>query len=250
MTEAAQQQASAGTTEQANAGASPPSGQAAAPPAASDGPVRPEGVPDSLWDAASGFKVGDAVKQLSELQAFKASYDSRAAAVPEKADAYELKLPPDFKAPDGVDFKLNPDDPMVAVGRQIAHAAKLDQAGFEQIVGIYAQAQIAQEKQFAEIIAREMQALGPKHADRVSAVNTFLTAALGAEDASFLAPVLQHKRGVEAIERLMRRATSGEAPGFSQGGRTSNPQALSAEEYERMTPAQKLVHARKASAAR
>jgi hypothetical protein len=41
--------------------------------------------------------------------------------VPTEPTGYELQLPKDFVLPQGVEFTLNPNDPMLAEARKIAH---------------------------------------------------------------------------------------------------------------------------------
>ena len=180
---------------------------------------RPAHVPEALWDAASGFKIDDAVKQLTELQAFKAQIDSKNAAVPEKPDGYALKLPADLKLPDGVEFKLDETDPMFAFGRQIAHQMGADQAAFEGMVGAYAQMKAQEAAQIETLVAKQREALGPKAAERVGAINTFLSAKLGPAAADVFAGPLNTKVGVEMLEGLMRLASTQGGGTYSSVGR-------------------------------
>jgi len=214
------------------AGASPP-----------DRPQRPDWLAEQFWDAEKGeIKGADLKAYLDDLAAFKAAEDSRRAAVPEKPDAYELKLPADWKAPDGFDFQLDANDPMVNFGRQIAHQLGLDQAGFERLVGEYAKHQIAELQNIEALKGKQLEALGPKGADRVAAVKNFLTAKLGPEVMPFFEHLLQFAPAVEGLERLIRTVTSG-GPGFTQAGR-EKAGAGQIEGWDRMTPAQKFMAAR------
>ena len=186
---------------------------------------RPAHVPEALWDAAAGsFKIDDAVKQLGELQAFKAAQDGKLAAVPEKPDGYEVKLPADFKLDGDVTAQVDPNHPMVALGRQVAHALKLDQPAFETLVAMHTQHELAQQQAIAGLVEKQMEALGPKAADRTAAVKNFLTAKYGERATALLGTQLQLKEGVELLERMMRDASSGGMPSFSQRGRDGAPE--------------------------
>jgi hypothetical protein len=211
---------------------------------------RPAHVPEALWDATAGsFKVDDAVKQLGELQAFKAAQDGKLASVPEKPDGYEVKLPADFKLDGDVEVQIDPNHPMVALGREVAHALKLDQPAFETLVAMHTKHEMAQQQAIAGLVEKQMEALGPKAADRTAAVKNFLTAKYGERATALLGTQLQLKEGVELLERIMRDASSGGMPGYSQTGRTGlAASAISEEDYGRMSPAERLVAARKASA--
>lgn len=210
--------------------------------------ARPDWLPEQFWDADGGaIKGADLQTHINELNAFKAEQDSKLAAVPEKPDGYELKLPADLKFADGEGFEIDPNDPMAAFGREIAHMMGADQSAFEQIVGRYAQMQIAQAKEIQALQAAQMEALGPKAAERQGAVKTFLAAKLGPDALAIFEPVLMLKTGVESMERLMRVASSGGMAGFSQGGRDGGKVAPSEDEYAAMSPAERLVAARKAA---
>lgn len=225
MTEASQQNVQQQTpTSGGNGGSAPASSQQSgngAAPAAGSEHVRPEHVPEALWDSASGFKIDDAVRQLTELQAFKAGEDSRKAAVPATADAYKLALSKEFKAPEGVTFDLDESDPMFAFGRQVAHAMGADQAGFENLVGMYATMRAKEAKEIDGLVAKQMEVLGPKAQERVDAIKTFLSAKLGPDAPIIFGGQLQLAKGVEHLERLMRLTTSGGVPGYSQSGRAA-----------------------------
>jgi hypothetical protein len=67
--------------------------------------ARPEGIPDSYWDAEKNtLKVDPAalakdLKERDELKTFKAAEDVKALSRPQKAEDYKLELPADFKPP-------------------------------------------------------------------------------------------------------------------------------------------------------
>lgn len=209
---------------------------------------RPDWLGEQYWDGEKReIKGADLKKAFDDLTAFKASEESRRAAVPEKADGYELKLPADFKLGEGEAFELDQNDPMFAFGREVAHKARLDQAGFEGLVGMYAQMRVAEAKELNAAIEKQREALGAKGRERVEAANTFLTAKLGKDAGAIFEHVLMTKTGVEAVEKLMRLASGGGAPGYSGAGRDAGQTGPSEEEYAAMTPAQRLVAARKSA---
>ncbi len=163
--------------------------------------------------------------------------------MPEKPDGYELKLPADLTFGDGEGFELNPDDPMVAFGREVAHAAGLDQSGFEKLVGMYAQREVASAKEREAAIAAQLEALGPKAAERKSAVETFLAAKLGKDAPTLFGSVTmfqgRHRKHREADAPRLRWRWR-----FSQQGREGGQRRPTEEEYAAMSPAERLVAAR------
>lgn len=218
----------------------------AAPAAA---PQRPDGIDDQFWDDKTGVKYAELKTHLDELRTVKAAADAKAAAVPEKPDAYELKLPADLTFGEGESFELNPDDPMVAFGREVAHELGADQAAFERIVGKFAQREVATAKELQGLITKQIEALGPKGGERQAAAKNFLTARLGADAAVIFEPVLNLKVGVEKLEGLMKIASGGGGPSLTQTGREGGQESgPTEEEYAAMSPAERLVAARQSRA--
>lgn len=237
---------SGGASSQPNAQPNPGS---EAPSGAGNKPERPDWLAEQFWDAEAGqIKGTDLKAHLDELAAFKASEDSRRAAAPEKPDGYALQLPKDLQLPEGVTFEFDENDPMVGLGRQIAHAFGLDQAGFENLMlKPFIEARIAEIKATAEretaAVEAQNKALGPKAEERRGAVETWLAAKVGPEFADVFKHLLPVAKAVEGFERIMRLSSSGGMPGFTQTGR-SGGNGLSEEEYQRLPPAERLVYAR------
>uniref|UniRef100_A0A9E7ZVK0 Uncharacterized protein n=1 Tax=Bosea sp. NBC_00436 TaxID=2969620 RepID=A0A9E7ZVK0_9HYPH len=225
--------------------------QPEAPLAASPSADRPDWLPEQFWDAdGKAIKGADLKAQFDELTAFKAGEESKRAAAPEKPELYELKLPEGFDLGEGFTFQPDPADPMFSFGREVAHSMGLDQAGFETLmVAPFAKMQAAQAKANAEIIKANLEALGPKAAERQKAVETWLGAKLGADAAALIAStqLLNTKPGIEVFERIHRIASGGGAPGFTQTGRDGGKAAPTEDEYAAMSPAERLVAARKSA---
>jgi len=229
-------------------GAGEGGGQQAAgsePPAEPAAPQRPDGIPDAFWDDKEGVKFNDLAAHLSTLESVKAEIDGKAAAVPESPDKYEAKLPDDFELPEGVEWQVDPDDPLLAVARKSAHELGIDQGGFERMVGAYAEMKLAETKEIEAAIARQKEALGPKATERVEAARNFITAAAGPDAVEFFNGMLQLKGGVEAVEKIMRRAANGGVPGFNGSGREGG-EGISDEEWAKMTPTSRMLTGMKA----
>lgn len=228
----------------------------AEPGAGGNKPERPDWLSEQFWDPEAGqIKGSDLKAHLDELAAFKAGEDSRRAAAPENADGYQLQLPKDLELPEGVTFEFDENDPMVGLGRQIAHAVGLDQAGFENLMlKPFIESRVAQvnaeNARIAELTEANNKALGPKADDRRAAVENWISAKLGVEFLDVFKHILPVAKAVEGFERVMRNSSSGGMPGFSQSGRDGGGAALSEEEYQKLSPAERLVHARQAQSGR
>ncbi|PVE25427.1 hypothetical protein DC522_05905 [Microvirga sp. KLBC 81] len=244
------------STQQSNEGGAQPQTQQGASTEAQNGgstkTERPDWLSEQFWDPEAGqIKGSDLKAHLDELAAFKAGEDSRRAAAPEKPDGYQLQLPADLELPEGMSFEFDENDPMVGLGRQIAHAVGLDQAGFENLMlKPFIEARVAavnaENARITELTEANDKALGPKAADRRAAVENFIAAKLGVEYADVFKHILPVAKAVEGFERLMRLSSSGGMPGFTQTGR-SGGSTLSEDEYQAMSPAQRLAHARRAA---
>lgn len=236
------------SSEQAAPQASAPAAAAPAVASPDDKPARPDWLPEQFWDGeANGIKGADLKAHIDELAAFKAGEDSKRAAAPEKPEGYELKLPDGLDFGEGVTFELDDKDPMFAFGRAVAHDLGLDQSGFEKLVGSYAKMQVEQAKADQAVFKQQLEQLGPKAADRQKAVETWVNAKLGPDAAVLFGGITKFKAGIETLERVMRLASGGGAPNFTQTGRDGGHAGPTEEEYAAMSPAEKLVAARKAA---
>lgn len=189
---------------------------------------RPEGIPDSYWDAdAKALKVDPAalakdLKERDELKTFKAAEDVKALSRPKTADEYKLQLPADFKPPAGVDFKLDTANPALGQLKAVAHKHGLTQDAVNELLGVYAGDAVGREAAISTARAAEIAKLGPTAPARVDGVTRWLagmdsTADKG--DAKALAGMLVTARQVEAFERIITRLTTQGSASFSQSHR-------------------------------
>jgi hypothetical protein len=235
------------TTPQSGSPDPSPAGQQPAAQAAASNPTpatttRPEYIPEKFWDAEKGVKAEDLTKHLSELETFKAEQDIRRSGVPEAPEKYAITAKVEG-------FEFDEKDPLLGFARAFAHENGIPQEGFDKLVASYAQMQVeratAEAKQFEDFRTESMAKLGANGAARVEALQTAIVGRLGAEDAAHVIPLLVSEKQVVAMEKLMR---SGVTP-FSASGRQAEPQKIAPEQYEAMSPAQKLLYARSARAA-
>ncbi|WP_407976104.1 hypothetical protein ACJKIH_03000 [Brucella pseudogrignonensis] len=214
----------------------------AAPNAEPEKPVRPDYLPESLWDENTGFKEQD----YNDLVAFKADRDAALAQVPDSADKYEAKLPATFKIPEGVkeeDFAFDANDPRISLLREVAHSKQWSQADFEEVLAAGINMDIAQNKEMAEAAAGEREKLGSRAKDRVTAVTTFLDAKIGKDLAGSLRGMMFTAKQVEAFEAI-QRLVRGDVPGNPGAGRDAKPAELSDEEYQKLSSTDRINYAR------
>ncbi len=221
-----------------------PQNPAAPSPAEPELPVRPDYLPEELWDEKAGFKA-DA---YNELVAFKANRDAELAQVPDSADKYEIRLPATFKLPEDVkvpdgEMVLNADDPRILLLREVAHTQNWSQAQFEDVLAMGVNMDIGENKRLQEAAAAEREKLGSRGAERVNAVTTFLDAKIGKEHGAALRGMMFTAKQVEAFEAL-QRLVRGDVRGNPNGGRDATPAELSDEEYQKLSPTERINYAR------
>lgn len=227
--------------------AAPPS-NGAQPAASGSEPSKlpvPEGLDPAFWDETSGLKAADLAAHLSELRAFKAAEDSKRSQAVGDPEKFELKLPEGWKPPvEGMDFQLDPDDELVAIGREIGAKDGWSQQKFEENVALVAKVRIAQaqqhEQRLAATIAETKQVLGPKTDERIAAVEQWVAAVMGPKVYEQIKPGLQHHLLVIGFENAMRHASSGGAPAYSQTGRAPAPSDMTDDEWNKLSLTERL----------
>lgn len=218
----------------------------AAPAAAPVVATRPEYVPEAHWDATANKVKDDAAltAHFNEIIARDAAEQSRRLALPQTPEAYKAELPTDFKPPDGIDYKFNDADPLLAQARTLAKELGIPQEGFSKLLGLYAGAQVATAQQIQTAKNAEIAKLGPTGPARVDAVTTVFKATLGEAEGQVLASRMFTAQDVQIAEKLVAKLT--QQGNFRGTGREppSQPGRVSEEQYAKMSPAQRLDYTR------
>jgi hypothetical protein len=192
------------------------------------GAVRPDFIPESLWEDGKGLK-GDAVANiLKEHGELKAAAEALKADVPESADGYELALPEGFKTPEGMDLELDANDPFFAEARAAAHELGLPKAAFGKLVGLWASEQARNFEASRDTYAAEMGKLGDNARARLTDLDNRILALLPETQARLLINAKHSAADVEAFEGGARIA------GHVMPGGGSPPAAPPASIAERM----------------
>jgi hypothetical protein len=208
---------------------------------AAEKPVRPDYLPETLWDPEKGFKAD----YYNDLAATKAERDTLLATVPEKPDGYKVGLPESFQLPEGFEVAegesiVDENDPRIAAVRDFAHANQLTQEQFEGIIAMGVQADIAEKEGMKTALTAQREALGAKATERVNAVTTWLGAKIGGELAGALAPMLYTAKQVQAFEKLML-LNRGAVPGAPGGGRDGMGGSTQIDGYDKMNFQQRMA---------
>jgi hypothetical protein len=182
--------------------------------------------------------------QVRDALAFKSEQEVRKQTLPQSPSGYEIKLPADFKTPEGVRFEFDKNDPGLARFQQLAHARGMDQQTFSDALGVYAANKIAEQQRLAPARAAELSKLGSAAEARIGAVETWLKARIGTK-ANLIGAQLRNfpvASMVEGFEEIMQQFSRQGGADFTQQGR-SEPERPTGKipGYENMSFTQRRV---------
>lgn len=178
----------------------------------------PEGPLGQFWVAEqNGFDVEKLNAAFTERDTVFAEHQERLKGIPEKPDAYKLDLPETFKAPEGVDVKFDPADPLVGEVLAFAHKSGLPQPVVSELFGLQAKWQVANYQReisaHQEFQKAENTKLGEKADERRAAITNFIKGAQFAEDEVKEANLLlTTEAGVRFLEKFIQQANGTRMP--------------------------------------
>jgi hypothetical protein len=178
------------------------SAPAAAPAVVAEAPVRPEGLPDSFWDAATGVKTTEAVARLVELETAAAA---RAADVPADVAGYKLEAAEPITDPTtGKAVSFNAEDPLAKSALAWAHENGVGQAALSKLLGVFAGNEMAALKAHTDHVAAETAKLGANHEARITALSSALAKHGGEAGAKAIMGNLGTADAVVALEAVVK----------------------------------------------
>ena len=186
--------------------------------------------------------IGDikiAPEKFREIMARQGAEDARKLTLPTTPEAYELKVPADFKPPADVKFEFNPNDPTLARARQLALNRGLDQATFSDFLSCYAAERISEMSKINSARNAEIAKLGTMAPQRIDAVKTWAHGTLGSELGGAIEQMLVMAKSVEAFEKIINNFSRQGGTQFSQRHREGEPPAGKIPGYENMSFEQK-----------
>lgn len=197
-------------------------------PAKSD---RPEGLPDTFWDAEkNAIKTGDLISRFNELSTKDAADAVRKSTLPQSADAYKIELPKDFTMPQGVEFAFDEKAPELAQARAMAHAKGWTQQDFSEALGVFAAAKISEQATINTARQAEVAKLGATGPARVDAVSRWMDG----NGLGVLKSTMVTAAQVQAWEAHITKLGSQGAASFSQQHRVA-PDDQKIPGYENMS---------------
>jgi hypothetical protein len=185
-------------------------------------------------------------QELHDLLAHKAAADSAKLTTP-KPGEYKLEFNDDFVLPQGVGWKWNEADPLLAQVREFASANNMSQATFSRLLQMHAASRLGEDLAFSEAKAKELAALGDSGDQRIRAVVTWMRSMVPAEHAAGLVRVLEMcptASALRAMESLIQRWTNQGAARFNGGNREPIiPGKISDAEYGKLSYLERIAYA-------
>lgn len=139
--------------------------------------ARPEYLPEAYWDPQANSIKPEFGQHYNEVSTFHKTETERLAALAARKPEdikFEIKLPETVKVPEGMDLKINPDDPRVPILRDLAIKNNLSQETVNALVTLDAQQQIAMHAAEQTRIAEEDKGLGANASARKDAAANYL----------------------------------------------------------------------------
>lgn len=127
-------------------------------------------------------------------------------------EAYKVGLPEGFQMPEGLEFNLTSDDPLVSWFSGIAKQSGMSQEQFDNAIKSYLEMETAGYEPPAAKIAK----LGEKGKERLEYVQGVLVANLSEEEYGTITSALSSAEGVIALEKLIDKLGA-RGPGEFQG---------------------------------
>lgn len=183
---------------------------------------------------------------FNEIFARDAAAQSRALSRPQTPDAFKVELPTTFTPPQGTEFKIDANNPLWAQARAWAHKSGLTQEEFAEGISLIAGDRISTEQQITTARNAEIGKLGPAGPARIDALDIFFKSYLGEAESKQLMARAFTASDVQILEKLVGKITNQGGATLRTNGREPPPQPgkVTAEDYARMTPAQKWDYSR------
>lgn len=195
----------------------------------------------------TGVKHKEFGEHYSQLATRLAAEDVRRNTLPKAAADVKIELPKEFKLPEGMDWKFNPELPEYKWLQEAAVKNGWSQDQVTEIVGKYAEIAVGSDAQVQAAMKAEREKMGANVTARVTAIQTFLNGHIGEEYGKALLQFAGlSAKATQGLELLIAKQASQGAASFRQDGREPGGQLgrVSEAEYNAMSAAQKWDYAR------
>lgn len=200
--------AAAGASTESGASTDTSAASATVSGGAGEDVLRPEKLPETLWDAtAKAPKWDDVATRLARADELEAAETARKEGVPAKPEDYKLDVSGDpILGLDGQPAAIDPANPLATGVLAVAHKHGLPQAVISDLARTFVETEVKAEKGVKEALDAEVAKLGEKARDRVTAVQGFIKQHCGSNADAAIAG-LGSAGAVQAWEAVMSKIT-------------------------------------------
>src|SRR5882724_3824590 len=179
-------------------------------------PSRPADLPEAFWDTEKGA-VNTA--KINEMIVARAADESRRLSLPQKPEDVSLDLPEDFKPPDGIDFKWDPNKPGYNEIRELVVADGIPQATATKLAALFAKIMVGDQASMRAWEAAEVAKLGANGTARATQVEIGMKGLVGEELAAHAKAMTRTAGGIQFLEAVLAKVVSQGVAKFSQAHR-------------------------------
>lgn len=165
------------------------------------------------WFIDSKYKtVADQAKGYKELQS---EFSKKVGAFTGAPEEYEVALPEDLVLPEGVEWALEADDPLIGALAPVMKEMQVSQEGFNQLVKTYIEYEAGKEAaamaEEEERATRELSSI-PEGAKRVSDVSAWAKANLSEGDFEAFKSTLTDSNALQMYENMIKLTRNSKIP--------------------------------------
>ncbi|PCH98498.1 MAG: hypothetical protein COB84_01925 [Rhodobacteraceae bacterium] len=163
-------------------------------------------------------------------------------------EAYEVNLSDDI-VEKGIE--INSEDPLLVRAMEFAKASNMSQEGFNQMVNLHVENQLAEQQALTENKDSEFKGLGSNAQSRIDSVNSFISANFDAETVSAIQGMANSAESITAIEALIAKGRTAPIDGEGAEGDAIGVTAddIKAMQFETDDNGNRRIHTDKAFAA-
>lgn len=190
---------------------------------------KPAYVPEKFWDKSNGkLNTGALLTSYTELEKAGRPLLERINKAPKAETDYKIELPKDLGLPDGVEVKIEEDNPLLKTWRTLAHKAKLTNEEFNAGVVEYVKGELATKPDRK----REATALGENGEARIDAVDQWMAKNLPKDLYQGMAKAAVNAVTIRAMEHLIKLAGGAEVKITPSSGTQSGGPVVTEIEYK------------------
>jgi hypothetical protein len=173
-------------------------------------------------------------EEINRLIQADAAERTRKLTLPQRPEDLELVLPKDWQTPQGIEFRLDPENPLLPAAKTFALKHGLSKEGWSELLALSAASAVAAAQARKSFVEGEIAKLGVNGTPRVTAITDFQKSYFG--DPEIVKAMLPTTaKAVEGWEKLIRERVSQGAASYPGPGREPPPPKTEIANYDGMS---------------